>query len=97
MINQELLVELFEKTIEISNKTKADCFFSYNPHVQTIDIDIYENGYAYNDPCGHRYVSEDGSLHSLYRAIDIENDQALLAAIARLKAIEGSVHYQQRS
>lgn len=32
--------------MEISNNTKADCFFDYSPHVNSYAVHLYRNGWA---------------------------------------------------
>lgn len=38
--------EILQKCIEISNTKKADVFFDYSPHISSIDVYIYRNGWG---------------------------------------------------
>lgn len=37
---------IFTMSMLISEKTKADCFFYYHPHVKGIDVCLYPDGWA---------------------------------------------------
>lgn len=37
---------IFGMSMLISEKTKADCFFYYHPHVNGIDVCLYPDGWA---------------------------------------------------
>lgn len=41
-----LVRRIFTMAMLISEKTKADCFFYYYPHVNGIDVCLYPNGWA---------------------------------------------------
>lgn len=42
---QDKLMKIISLCYEISNKTDADVFFNYSPHVNYITVYYYENGY----------------------------------------------------
>lgn len=42
---QDKLMKIMSLCYEISNKTDADVFFHYSPHVNCITVYYYENGY----------------------------------------------------
>ena len=40
------LGEVLDLCHEISTYSKADCFFTYSPHVDSFDVHVYEFGWA---------------------------------------------------
>lgn len=42
----KLLCELLARCVEITNNTKADCFFSYSAHINLYSVDIHRNGWT---------------------------------------------------
>ena len=61
--------------MEISNNTKADCFFDYAPHVNTYSVNIYRNGWV-----------EGAELEWLDMSSDITEDN-IMATLNKLAAI----------
>ena len=45
LIGRPTLLRTLDLCIEISSCTKADCFFSYSPHVGTFDVQFFEFGW----------------------------------------------------
>ena len=46
-----LLKEIIARCFEISTQTKADVFFDYHPHITSISIRIYLDGWSTNSDC----------------------------------------------
>ena len=41
----DLLKEILELSIKTTHNTKHEVFFRYSPHVEYVEVDIYENGW----------------------------------------------------
>ena len=46
LIGRPTLMKTLDLCYEISIYTKADCFFSYSPHVNSFDVQFFEFGWA---------------------------------------------------
>lgn len=81
------LVDIFRKCYEISKNTKADCFFYYSPHVNSISIDVYLEGYRSSDDVEHLWLDECGEWRRFADLIDIEEIKAdlIIEALDELK------------
>lgn len=43
---ERMLAEVLGVCYEISTNSEADCFFSYSPHVNSFDVQVFEFGWA---------------------------------------------------
>lgn len=72
----DLLHSVLDWCMGISNSTKADCFFSYSPHVNCYSVHIHRTGWA-----------EGAELEWVAMNEEI-NEENLLKTIAELRLIE---------
>jgi len=63
------LQELIGLAYNISNSGKMDIFITYSPHVNTVAVLIYKDGWAYSE--SGLYLHDDGTLQDGYGGIDI--------------------------
>lgn len=61
--------------IEISERTKADCFFDYSPHVNSYCVHIYRNGWE---------TGVDAEYVDLQSDITTDNIKATLDKLAKI-------------
>ncbi len=71
-----ILIDIFKKCYEISKNTKADCFFNFSPHVNSISIDVYPKGYRNSDDTEYIWLDECGEWQELPELIDINEIKA---------------------
>lgn len=53
--NMRYMAEVLGLCYEISVNSEADCFFTYSPHVDCFDVQVYESGWA-TDAQGEYYA-----------------------------------------
>lgn len=51
----KMINELFAKCVRVSEKTNADVFCAYSPHVAWIDVDIHTNGWHEGTPADAQF------------------------------------------
>lgn len=64
-----LLGEVLDLCHEISTYSEADCFFSYSPHVNSFDVQVFEFGWAVGAKGEWYAFGENITRENLYRAI----------------------------
>ena len=74
----ELLNKILDKSVIISNSTKADVFFDYSGHVNTFELYIYTNGFSAKKDCKPIYISY----------MEIATEENLKEALEKLDKIE---------
>lgn len=71
-----LMAEALGLCYEISVNSEADCFFNYSPHVDSIDVRIYEFGWS------------EGAKGKYYAFCDDANRDNLLEVLDKLYALK---------
>lgn len=70
MLSIRKLTQLVELCAKISERTKADAFFRYSPHVGGFEVDVYYKGWE-----AHRYPDVCMSYNSYIRKCEIRYPQ----------------------
>lgn len=72
-----LLGEILGLCAEISTNSDADCFFNYAPHVNTVDVQVYEFGWA---------VGAKGEYYAFCMELTEDNLELVAAKLRELRA-----------
>lgn len=69
-IKKEQLKELIDIVFEIQSKSKTQIFVDYSPHVDQVDVRIYEDGWEYGKQSYYLVWSELYSVGKHYRSFE---------------------------
>ena len=72
--------EVFGLCYEISTNSEADCFFTYSPHVNSFDVQVFEFGWA---------VGAKGEYYAFTEEVTQDNLLAVLDKLYALRAKMG--------
>lgn len=61
----EVIRKIFEKSLEVNRKGRAEVFFDWHPHVQQVEVTIFKPNWE-NNPKGKRMYFYYDKLDPLY-------------------------------
>ena len=77
--NMRDMAEVLGLCYEISTNSEADCFFTYSPHVNSFDVQVFEFGWA---------VGAKGEYYAFTEEVTQDN---LLAVMEKLYALRAKM------
>lgn len=67
---QRKMAEVLGLCYEISVNSKADCFFTYSPHVNSFDVQVFEFGWAIGAKGEYYAFAEELTQDNLLEVLD---------------------------